>query len=96
MDIRGIEGALKSQQAERPQHRVVKGGAEFQKMQPEAFVSAGSTNPAGPGSAVTKEEREYFAALFPESSEEIGAHATYSPKGLTSPARMGQMVDRKG
>jgi hypothetical protein len=92
MDIRGPESAVNSQRLERPRQHVVKGSNTVPDTQPERSAAANS----GPTSVVTQEEKDYFAALFPESSEAIAAHATYSPKGMHDPVRTGQMVDRKG
>ena len=45
---------------------------------------------------LSKDERTYFAALFPEAGAEIKAGFAYSPSGRQQPAVTGSLFDRKG
>ncbi len=95
MDIRGLNNPLPVQQTDLLKHRVIKGGNDFPTLKPESFAPPAAASASGSESVVTPEEKEYFAALFPESSPEIAAHTTYSPRGLSGPVQTGTMFDRK-
>ncbi len=97
MDIRGLDTSLPLRQSEPVKPRVIKGGTEFPALKPEALTPApAKASPATTEEVMTSEEKQYFAALFPESSPEIANHVTYSPRGVNGPVQTGRMIDRKG
>jgi hypothetical protein len=99
MDIRGLEGFPQSSPVDPRQHRVIKKGEAFPTLKPETFTSHVKQEAAASdetSSPVTQEEKDFFAALFPDASSEIASHKTYSPSGLRGLAQTGRMVDRKG
>jgi len=96
MDIRGLDPTIPLQQTELAKQRVIKGGEKFPALKPETFTPATTKTAQQSEAVVTPEEKEYFAALFPESSPDIAAHVTYSPRGLSGgPVQTGSMIDRK-
>ncbi len=96
MDIRGLNNTPALQQTELLKQRIIKRGTDFPTVKPETFSPQTAKPAAANDSVITPEEKEYFAALFPESSPDIAAHATYSPRGLSGPVHTGTMFDQKG
>lgn len=99
MDIRGLDGVPQTSQVDPRQHRVIKKGEAFPALKPETFTPQETRDTAPQGEAtspITQEEKDFFAALFPDASPEITSHMTYSPSGLKGLAHTGRMVDRKG
>ena len=63
-------------------------------------AKAGGPGPASVNAAgnqvLTAEEKDFFAALFPGSENEVQSYRTYSPGGLRQSAASGTLIDRKG
>jgi hypothetical protein len=48
------------------------------------------------GDVLSNDERNYFAALFPEAGAEIKGAQVYSRTGHQKTGRMGTLIDRRG
>jgi hypothetical protein len=51
---------------------------------------------ASPQDVVTGEEKQFFAEMFPSSTEEIRTYSGYSPGGMKRPVQLGTLIDMKG
>lgn len=51
---------------------------------------------AAPQDVVSGEEKQFFAEMFPASTEEIRMYSGYSPAGMKKPVQLGTLIDMKG
>jgi len=59
-------------------------------------VIDGTIPDAGTPEIITPDEKQFFARMFPASSETIRSYTGYTPAGITSRVVLGAHIDQKG
>lgn len=84
--------------AEVPHRSVIKSGeSRFQEITNASFASAANGVPSeAVNDVVSKDEKQFFASLFPENSAAITSYSVYASTGMKKNINLGSIIDKKG
>ncbi|MFA6540979.1 MAG: hypothetical protein WCT99_05190 [Bacteroidota bacterium] len=77
---------------------VIKSGeSRFEEITKASFTAVANGVPSEAGNdVVTKDEKQFFASLFPENSAAIKSYSVYASTGMKKNINLGSIIDMKG